>query len=275
MELSYLIIKIRRIIVRMFWSPINILLGFYFRNIISFKEPPLVILTLGKVGSSSIYRSLKHGYSAKVFHVHSLNIKNLLESRRMVLESDRKSVPFHNLVAYHLANKMKVEGIRPYIIILVREPISRAISEAYQNLDLISDTIEKNDSIDDVAMLSYLKSILNDPDQATMLDSWFDREIFQQFGLDIFKYDRHSGFAVHDLPKARFLVLRMEDLNREFKSAMREFLNTDSEVELLLDNIGNRKWYRESYKSLVEYLKKTESGSLFKETRYYQHFYGD
>ena len=275
MKLSYFKVKLRRKVLQIVWRPVNFLLGMHFRYVLKFRQSPIVILTLGKVGSSSMYRSLKKAYTGKVYHVHSLNIDSILESRRVVLESDRKSVPFHNLIAYHLVKKLENHFVKPYVIILVREPVSRAVSEAYQNSDLFSGVIENDDGIDDKAMIRHLQSLLNDSSQANKPDVWFNREVLDSFDLDIFNSERHRKYTIYDRPKARLLVLRMEDMNKEFTFALKDFLNTEIDIELLLDNIGSKKWYSESYVSLLRALNEYESYSVFKETRYYKHFYGE
>lgn len=275
MKLSYLKVKLRRKVVQIVWRPINFLLAIYFRYILKFRLAPIVILTPGKVGSSSIYRSLKQSYLGKVYHVHSLDIDSIMKSRKEVLESDRRSVPFHNLVAYHLAKKLENHLVKPYVIVLVREPVSRAVSEAYQNSDLISGIIENDGGIDDEAMMHHLGSLLKDPSHANKPDDWFNREVLNPFGLDIFSSGKHEKYTIYDRPKVRLLVLRMEDINKDFLNAIRKLVNDEIEIELLLDNIGSQKWYSESYVSVLSALNNQEYKSLFKETRYYKHFYSD
>ena len=75
--------------------------NFYFRKI---NNPLIIILTPGKVGSSSVYKSLKREYKS-VFHLHNFTVKSVERSISYNLNSNRKYAPLHLIVSKYLLKK--------------------------------------------------------------------------------------------------------------------------------------------------------------------------
>ena len=89
-------ILMRRWIAKWLFYPVYILqyLVIFFRLFVTNKSKPLVIvLTFGKVGSSSIYYSLKKQLTNRIFHIHYISDKGIDASWKKHKTSSRKSVP--------------------------------------------------------------------------------------------------------------------------------------------------------------------------------------
>ena len=65
-------IRFRRFIAKYLGSLVELVYTLKFKAM-RFKAPPIIILTPGKVGSSSVYYTLKKESKNPVFHIHNLS----------------------------------------------------------------------------------------------------------------------------------------------------------------------------------------------------------
>ncbi|MEQ9823985.1 MAG: putative capsular polysaccharide synthesis family protein [Puniceicoccaceae bacterium] len=98
-------------------------------------DSPVVVYQMGKVGSSSIYESLRRLYNNKnVYHVHYLNpkyISRIVEKRtRLGL-----SIPGHIQTSQLVRELIRSESENLKFISLVRDPFSRNLSAFFENID--------------------------------------------------------------------------------------------------------------------------------------------
>lgn len=130
-------VKLRRFISRNFSSTVSAVYSFKF-NLINFnKTPPVIIISFGKVGSSSVYNTLKKTIPYPVFHVHQISKEGITNSYIEHLNSDRKSIPLHLIISKILRKKLNKYNGPIYLITIVREPISRTISAFFQNTEFL------------------------------------------------------------------------------------------------------------------------------------------
>lgn len=93
----------------------------------------VIVHQMGKVGSSSVYDSLKHApLKVPVYHTHLLN--------RQRLDRQLRSLTGNRAGASHLRTSQRLledgfDGSRWKIISLTRDPISRNISAFFQNVE--------------------------------------------------------------------------------------------------------------------------------------------
>lgn len=277
MTIKYKVV-FRRFIARYFSSVVRIIyswkLNFYNFN----KKPPIIILTPGKVGSSSIYYTLKRKLKNLVFHIHNISEKGIKKSSKEHLESDRKSLPLHLIVAGLLQKKLSHYDDRIYIITIVREPVSREISAFYQNTEFYKSTVEKtNLEIDTNASLNILKEIFK-KNITRHLENWFQSEIYQEFGIDVFEkpFNTTKGYEIFHSDRATLLLLKMETMNQVFASAIKELLGTENDIVLENANIAENKHYAASYAEAKKSfrLSKAQLDEII-QSKYFQHFYLD
>lgn len=218
-------------------------------NSIASRNAPILILTMGKVASSSVYKSLKAKVkNCAVYHIHFLS-KNMIDSSNIFFKSKNIPTPYHIAISSAL-NKIKVKE-NSKIITLVREPISRIISDFFQNYEkyepeLFSSSKKefKNNILD-----SITKSIYKYEPHNNYETKWFEEEIVNNLGIDVYEknFDYYKGYKIYrDVNENKLIVIRLENLNECFSKAMNEFLNIKN-VSMIVNNVGKDKGYSEIY----------------------------
>tara|TARA_B100000989_G_scaffold200473_1_gene151545 strand:- start:7898 stop:8764 length:867 start_codon:yes stop_codon:yes gene_type:complete len=268
-------IKLRRFIAKYMSSFVR--LAFYLKiEMMNFqKKPPVIILTVGKVGSSSVYRTLKLKLSNyNVFHIHYFTEKSIKEAEHRHLNSDRRSIPLHLIISKILLKKINNYNGKIKFICIVREPISRSISSFFQNIDFHKDSIEKIDlSINTNRSLKILKKVLRT--SLLTVEQWIETEIRENLKIDIYKKPfEEKNFVTYKNKKFELLLLKMESLESGFKNSSKDFFNLNSSVSLLNHNISERKYYFEDYKKTKEKIKvEKEIIDTITSSTYFKHFY--
>jgi len=271
-------IKIRRFIARYLSGIVN----FFYKQKIHFLDflnnPPVIILNPGKVGSASVYYTLKRQLSYNVFHIHYLSEKGIEESKRLHLSSDRKSLPLHLIVSQLLRKKLKSYNGKVNIITIVREPISREISAYFQNTEFFKSTIENKRLEVDVNKTIEILNKIFDKDICHNLKHWFDQEIKSEFDVDVFSepFNENDGYNIYRNNKCNLLLLKMETMNKVFPTAIKEFLNLEKPIPLIESNIGEDKFYADSYKLIKKQFRlEKEIINKIIESNYFQFFYSN
>ena len=244
-------------------------------------EPVFLIYQMGKVGSSSIYKALKEQYpSTPVYHLHYLEPKRLHDSITWHNENDFPQLPEHLLVSKALGkclseNRQKLQW---KIISLARDPISLQASIIFQNLqEAFSRIIDRDkDHVDMEKATAMVEEFLSDYDtRESHFVNWFDNEIKEVFGIDIYEYpfDKERGFSIIRKDNVEILLLKFEKLNDCFTEAFSQF-SGDKHVHLPHANIGSDKQYGEDYRKLTGSLQLPETlcRNIYA-TRLVLHFY--
>ena len=270
-------VKFRRIIARRLGSIVDLVYSMRVATT-SFKKTPIIILTPGKVGSSSVYYTLKNKTNNPVFHIHRFSEEGIANSSEEHLKSDRKSLPLHLILSKHLRKKLLGYDSKIYVITIIREPISRAISSFFQNTEFYKNKIEtKSLGINEVKAKEFLLSNL-DKDFSLEIEEWFGDEIKNNFGIDVFKkkFDDNKGYEIYQNGKIHHLLLRMEDLDKVFSEAIQEFLYPKKKIELQRANIGDEKHYASSYSNIKRDIQiSPERLEQIISSKYFQHFYSE
>jgi len=268
-------VKKRRIIAKY----LNPFVEFFYRikiNNTSFKNAPVIIMTPGKVASSSIYSTLKESIKNPVYHIHLFSESTIEESIQDNLNSDRQYVPLHLIISKILRQKMEKYKGDIYLISLVREPVSRAISSFFQNSAYYKSEIEDNElkiRVDKAKEMLF-KSL--DGRICTLLEEWFDNEIKANFGIDVFNsnFDSNKKFIISRNKNFHHLLLRMEDVDQVFSNVIQEFLDLKEPIVLQKSNIAENKHYAEAYNEIKSEIKLPKE--VLEEiigSKYFQKFY--
>ena len=93
------------------------------------------MFSISKVGSSSIYNSIKKAKSINIpiYHIHSLSQEQIVVQKKYYKNSNRKSLPMHLIQSSVISDALKNYKGKVYIFTLIREPISREISSVFQD----------------------------------------------------------------------------------------------------------------------------------------------
>lgn len=176
----------------------------------------ILIYTMGKVGSTTVYESLKRTISnGTIYHVHFLSDHYLQEVLPGLAQGFQ-----HQIAAGRRINDAIADNPdrRLKIITMVREPIIRDVSDIFQNWQTRGENIESFD-------FSMLQSRIDRMDHAYTLN-WFDLEFRNRFGFDIYskEFNKERGWSIYNLPFADILCLKLESLKNGYPDAMKQFL---------------------------------------------------
>lgn len=242
----------------------------------------ILIYQPGKVGSSSIYKSILD-LKLPVIHLHRLAYNPYLFGDK-------------NIIAYNeLMNNIKQSKIK--IITGVREPISRDISNFLHNLDdgrwytysFLSPDI--NNTFQQVIDKYYVNknyqyTLINDYKWLDIcwnygkygqMFEWFDFELKKVFGIDIYDYpfDKEKGITVIKKGNIEIFLYKLEKLNDNEKE-LGKFIG-NSKFILLNNNVGNEKKYKYFYQEFLNnfQLSKKYFEIYYQNNKMMQHFYNE
>jgi hypothetical protein len=241
----------------------------------------IVVHQMGKVGSKSIEKSLRAlNLQSPIYHTHRLNIPLLKES---LLDKKKNNISYsHNTlimseILLKAINRSKNHNKRWKIITLVREPISRNVSEFLHKIN----QGEYFDNFYDKYFSGYLKMdeiidmFLNKNKRHNLPLEWLDQEIPYAYNIDIFEeeFPKLQGYATFQRGNIDLLVIKLEHLDKCCQQAFQEFLNIDNFV-LMNDNVGNYRKYSSIYQKFKEQIAiPQEYIDKMYTSRYTKHFY--
>ncbi|MCB0397925.1 MAG: hypothetical protein KDD36_14835 [Flavobacteriales bacterium] len=223
-----------------------------------------LVYTMGKVGSTSLYDSLRFEYPfLSVHHIHFLTEEGVANQLAYT-----QSQPLIEVV------KRQVKAIRSVwdrsvwvVITLVRDPMARDISDIGEAISV--------ENIDPASVnVQYLKERFDAFDHQYAL-RWFREELNKQLQLDVFNtpFDHKKKYSVYRFPKGHLIVLRLEDLADTASPALKEVAGLKLK-RTTRANTSAQKQYLEALKNLSEHLTLTpEKYQEVYENDYAEHFY--
>ena len=254
-----------------------------------FDQPPILILQMGKVGSSSITHSLKQlNLQRSIFHVHTLSedfITQYQKQFRSFLGTEQEHSLRHIWLCDYLRKRLDA-GLseRWKVVTLVRDPVARNLSTFFQNM-IITSSDERSKTffspehrftamVQDGNLEQLYEYFFSKIDHTYPLRFW-DREFKRFFDIDLLEADFpiEQGYKVYETKQADILLIRLEDLSSCASRAFQEFLGIDNFV-LQDTNIGAQKRYSEEYRLFKNTIPLTESylDNLYAST-YMKRFY--
>lgn len=245
---------------------------------LAYQKFPVLIYQPAKVGSTSLYNSLKEiGIGCFHFHTFYTPLNHFKKEYREMSNMFLKTVK----------EKEKVK-----IIALVRDPIARDISAFFHTLDRpffyyqkskdndfinkCCKAIEKafvNDGLgklqDNVWNIPYIENKLG------YEFNWFNRNIKRDFNIDIYSYpfDTIQGYTIIKENNIDILLLQLEKL-QSLNHVIENFLNITN-FTLKNYNLGKDKIYQFAYKELLNKIKIPEKilNFYYDNNKGMQHFY--
>ena len=290
--------RFRRLIERLLSKNPDLARAYYHhrlhRESLQYKEPPLLIYQMGKVGSKTIRSSLRAiKFDRPVFHVHFLTpdrVERTEKERRKYLGTEKMGLLRHVWQYQYLRKRMEsgLDGEKKWkIVTLTREPIGRNIATFFENLRMQppdsggryrvqSDyygiegvfTMEDTDEL----MRLFFERLYHDRPLV-----YFDEEIKSVFGIDVFasEFPIAQGYKVYEGERADVLLIRLESLNDCARDAFKEFLNIEG-FTLMNENIGSEKAYAPLYKKLKDSIILPEAYvDRMYTSKYTRHFYSE
>jgi hypothetical protein len=216
---------------------------------------------MGKLGSTTVFKSLQVLKNLNVYHVHTLTKNGIETVERMYKKSFCRThnIYEHLLESQYLKRQLDkgLEGRNKWkVITLVRDPIAKNISSFFQNLESRLGyeynkklAYMKIENIIDELIVLFLERLNGHEKSLT----WFERELNPVFGIDIFsrEFPKLKGYEIYEAEHADVLIIRLENLNECASNAFKRFLGIN-EFSLLASNVGSNKTYNNLYKNFLK-----------------------
>ncbi|MDJ0662083.1 MAG: putative capsular polysaccharide synthesis family protein [Crocosphaera sp.] len=237
----------------------------------------ILVHQMGKVGSSTIYKSLKHlNLSIPIYHTHILDPKILEDLKRDInlhphLNQRQRII---TELCLHEQIKKGLDQKKWKIITLVRDPISKNISSFFENLS--NPFFYRNGTIENQDLDELIQQFLDNFHHQWVLN-WFDRNIKNIFNIDVFsqEFPKDQGYKIFTRENVEVLLIRTEDIDSKIEEAMKKFMNLE-DFNLINANIAKKKKYAKKYKKFQQIINLPESyiDEMYN-SKYAQHFYSE
>lgn len=184
-------------------------------------------------------------------------------------------------IHHHLRRRAPAAGCIPprkvHVISATREPVSQRLSGAFFSAR------ENREPMDAAAALARLME--RTPLQSGWLsgarwwelDAWFDRNVKETLGIDVFAepFDRERGWQIYEGEDARLLLVRQESF-AGLPEAVSAFYGLPAPAAIPHANAGENHAYRGSYREAREKMRVPASllDTVYS-ARYARHFYSD
>ena len=236
-------------------------------------EPPLVVFSMGKTGSTAIARALHDATGEPVFQVFRLEPERLAQAERRY-RAGHPRAPFagahHLWESQYLLRKPPGERAPWTVITTVREPIAQAVSAFFHGAGL-------RQRLAAHPTVAALVEALVDEHWTRPPVRWFDREFAPALGIDVYErtFDPAVGFGVIDTEAVQVLLLRQENFDAA-PALLAHFLHRHDPVPVPARNEGAGRAYGERYREFLATARMPDR--LLDEaygSRYARHFYAD
>ena len=247
------------------------------------REPPIVVFSMGKTGSTAVARAVQEATGDRVFQIFRLDAERLAAAERryrvnnraaLRLGRDPGALPFRG--ALHLWESEYLLGHPPTpaapwtVISTVREPIAQAVSAFFH-------ASPRRGAVSDASTVESLAAAIVDEGWIRAPLRWFDREFAPALGIDVYEHPFDTGreYGVIETPSARVLLIRQESL-AVAPEALGDFLGLAQPVPVPARNEATTKGYAESYGAFVAAARFPASvcDDAFR-SGYARHFYAD
>ncbi len=248
------------------------------------KTPPILIYQCGKVGSSTVRKSLRHASLANpIYQVHSLSDEGIQRYEQRQRQSPQAG-HVRECLAVSQSLRQKIEASKQNqmplkIITLTREPIGLMISSFFES---IAGQASFEHLDEDALVAESLKRIRRQirrfDESSNRICTWFERELNAIFNIDTFAYpfDPSVGYQTISHGAVELLILRLEDLNRCGSEVLADFLKCDRPIPLMTANQRDAKELAAVYQRVKADIKipKRFSKAIYA-SRYATHFYSE
>jgi hypothetical protein len=256
------------------------------------KQAQLVLVyQMGKVGSSTVVRSLK-AHNLLAINVHTFDPyflnrgQKIFKAEFKTTGAQAKTLWDQQLIRRRLGRMQERQPVK--VITLVRDPVARNISHFFQWPNMIMEPANgglhlrspvfnydrrfKEDGVEkELAQLFMTHFKLHD--RPLM---WFDKELKPNFQIDVYgsRFPQKKGYQIFRKGNTEVMVVKLEKLNLVAKHAFKAFLGIES-FELNAANIGQEKKTSALYRRYLEAIKlpKEYLDGMYN-SKYCRHFYG-
>jgi hypothetical protein len=217
---------------------------------------PVLVHQMGKVGSSSVMKSIaaQPGLPTPMqTHFLSEKLLNVIQSH---IDAGMLPLPVHLYHSWHLRRRPGFgPGAAFKVISLVRDPIARQISNVFQNPGFFSGLTDAGTGeIDPDRASALINARLREPDFFDDVFNWFDNEVRDVFGVDVLRspFNQDAGFSVLGTGATEILLIQLEQLEGCGREAISRFLNLAQPLALMSRNRRSRSDAADTYRTVLE-----------------------
>ncbi len=202
----------------------------------------ILVYTMGKVGSTSIYYALKRRFKGRVLFTHRMVKKNIEAYNTLFIQNHVK--PHRSKIGELVLKKMASKNVK--IISLVREPIGRNVSDFFQDLPVYLKNHRSIDTMDHSEIHSQFMQ--NYPHETPL--NWFDEEFKETTKIDVFKtpFDVEKKYVLLKEGHIEALILRVDLDDEKKEELIGKFLGINN-FRLERRNTAASKSYSNTYHS--------------------------
>jgi hypothetical protein len=246
------------------------------------REPPIVVFSMGKTGSTAIARAVQDATGDRVFQIFRLEAERLAQAERRYRVNNREAkrqgrdpgtLPFrgalHLWESEYLLRHPPTPAARWTVITTVREPISQAVSAFFHGGGRRG--VPNDGSVETLIAALVQGRWIRAPLR------WFDREFAPALGIDVFEhpFDTDRGHSAIETQSARVLVLRQENLDAA-PGELAAFLGLAQSVPVPARNEAAQKAYAATYRDFLATARfPANLIDQAYDSRYARHFYAD
>lgn len=251
------------------------------------RQPMLILFTMGKVGSSTVMKSIRAQGVAQTHRIYRFNFMSesglgLLHDLHVNGYGSEELVPASRLQRIRYARLLRQtihSGLIPnglcQVITLIRDPVATNLSGFFQNNYWWPEELKKDCNKSPHKCLETLYEQFFDRYPHDVPLEWLDKELTCVFRVDPYAspFPAEAGYEKYHDRFADVLLIRLEDLNRCGSSALAEFLGIPS-FRLVNHNIAEDKSYATLYREFLETIPIPESYlDKMYDSHFVRHFY--
>jgi hypothetical protein len=236
---------------------------------LSSSAKPILIYSMGKVGSLSLYHSIRAQNDRPIFHIHNLSKEQIdweyQACRAKGWWPDSKKTGA-------LIYEKKIQTNQPVsVITTVREPIGRNVSAFFEAFRYYNNIDASNYKKDTAALQAkFMKKIPHD-----FALTWLEEELKRMLGIDVFAapFDKAKKYQKYQHKNIDLLLLRIDLSDVEKENQLYEFLKK-TKLKLERHNVGAEKDYANLYQAFKTNLELPQSYvERMLASKYCCHFY--
>jgi len=233
------------------------------------KQDPLLIFTMAKVGSLSVYQSLKKAGLTSVFHIHTLNEKEIENGIKQCF--DNGIYPGSRSPVFLLNKALRDNKQKVKVVSIFRNPVERNISAFFDAFTLHMGVAPEQYKGD----LETIEKVFHKKLQHNYAIDWYDTHFKEALCLDVYQYpfDKQKQFTMLSNDNVEVLLLdsRLNDAKKE--ELIKDFCDT-ANFQLQNVNVTAQAKHANLYADFKEYIRFRESYLNHQlDSKYASHFF--
>jgi hypothetical protein len=240
----------------------------------------ILVHQMGRAASMTLTNTIRSmDLGQPVFHTHWLNVNSVKERVDRINGWKNSGLgPLNVRVSEILAPEIdkRLEARQWQLVSVIREPVARNVSAFFLDIDRFFNDFSTQYKRGNISLDQMQEVFLDEFPHEMPLD-WFEREVEEPFGINIFKtrYDESKGYSMAKKKNISLLVIKLDKLNDCYKSALHEFFGKKPK-ELVNTHVTNTSSLATIYKEFIANAHFPESYlDRMYDCKYARHFYSE